>query len=193
MINSSKVMACIKKELEQVKTSEFVMEFISRCQKLGYKIDTISIPYPYGIDTVSIDYEEEKNNVVVVVEDAYQFYQQNFGMLPPAIGEDIAYWIDDLSEELVIQAMKEALEQNKRTWKYVKAILRDWAQKGVKSLDDVRALETEWKNRKGGRQHATNQPSTPTPSETESDVREAIERRKRIVQSTLHSEDNSPF
>jgi DnaD/phage-associated family protein len=133
------------------------------------------------------------NKEKVVVEDVYQFYQQNFGVLPPAIGEDIAYWIDDLSEELVIQAMKEALEQSKRTWKYVKAILRDWAQKGVKSLDDIRALETEWKKRKGGWQHAINRPSTLTPGETESDVREAIERRKRIAESTLYSEDNSPF
>jgi DnaD/phage-associated family protein len=88
-----------------------------------------------------------KSNNYLLAE-VYHFYQNNFGVLPSMIGEEIAQWIDDLSAELVIEAMKRALEQNKRTWKYVKGILRDWAQKGVKSLDDVNALDAEWKSKK---------------------------------------------
>ena len=99
------------------------------------------------------------NNKKLVVDklaEVYQFYQNNFGVLPPIIGEDIEYWCNDLSPELVLEAMKRTLEQNKRNWKYTKGILKDWEHKGVKTLDDVKALETEWKERK------KEKPSTPS-------------------------------
>lgn len=66
-IDSPKVMACIKKELSQVKKKEYVALFIQIAEQLGYPIDelksfadTLLIPYPYPIDTISIDYGEEK-------------------------------------------------------------------------------------------------------------------------------------
>jgi DnaD/phage-associated family protein len=157
MINSSKVMACIKKELEQVKTPEFVMEFISRCQKLGYKTDTISIPYPYGIDTVSIDYgeekeqeeekEEEKNNVVVVVENACQIYQQYYGTPSPNVMQSILYWINHLNDELVTEAIKRAVQKGK-SWDYAVGILREWHQHGLRTLTDIEAYEEQWRKKK---------------------------------------------
>lgn len=48
-INSPKVKACIKKELENVKNKEFIDEFYRLCKQYGY-----------GIDTVSIDLGEEE-------------------------------------------------------------------------------------------------------------------------------------
>ena len=102
------------------------------------------------------------NNKKLVVDklaEVYQFYQSNFGVLPPSIGEDIEYWCNDLSPELVLEAMKRTLEQNKRTWKYTKGILRDWEQKGVKTLDDVKALENEWKERKKEKLSTPSDPS----------------------------------
>lgn len=66
-IVSPKVIACIKKELMQVKNKEYVALFIQIAEKFGYPtdelkslLDTLSIPYPYPIDTVSIPYGEEK-------------------------------------------------------------------------------------------------------------------------------------
>jgi DnaD/phage-associated family protein len=159
MINSSKVMACIKKELEQVKTPEFVMEFISRCQKLGYKTDTISIPYPYGIDTVSIDYgeekeqeeekekEEEKNNVVVVVENACQHYQQYYGTPSPDVMQSILYWINHLNDELVTEAIKRAVQKGKG-WDYAVGILREWHQHDLRTLTDIETYEEQWRKKK---------------------------------------------
>lgn len=99
-----------------------------------------------------------KSNNYLLAE-VYQFYQSNFGVLPPIIGEDIEYWCNDLSPELVLEAMKRTLEQNKRTWKYTKGILRDWEHKGVKTLDDVKALETEWKERKKEKPPTPSSPS----------------------------------
>jgi len=66
-IDSPKVIACIKKELMQVKNKEYIALFVQIAEKLGYPTDefkallnTLSIPYPYPIDTVSIPYGEEK-------------------------------------------------------------------------------------------------------------------------------------
>jgi DnaD/phage-associated family protein len=158
MINSSKVMACIKKELEQVKTPEFVMEFINRCKKLGYKTDTISIPYPYGIDTVSIDYgeekeqeekekEEEKNNVVVVVENVCQIYQQYYGTPSPDVMQSILYWIKHLNDELVTEAITRAVQKGK-DWDYAVGILREWHQHNVRTLANIEAYEEQWRKKK---------------------------------------------
>lgn len=160
-IKSPKVKSCITKELEKVKTKEFIAEFLAMCKRCGYEIDTLSIPYPYGIDTVSIDYgeekeqeeeqEEEKNNVVVVVVNAHRFYQENFGVENPFIAECIDQWIDDIGEELVIEAMKRALKQNK-SWSYAEGILKDWARHNLRTLADVEAYEMAFqrKNKRQG-------------------------------------------
>jgi DnaD/phage-associated family protein len=81
---------------------------------------------------------------------AFEFYQQNFGQIGGFIAEDLGQWIDDLSEELVVEAMKRALEQNKKSWGYIKSILKDWAHKNIGSLQDVEAADVEFNNRKGG-------------------------------------------
>jgi DnaD/phage-associated family protein len=154
-----------------------------------------SMENPQLLNNKELNNKLLNNKEKVVVEEVaqvYQFYQQNFGMLSPFISESIDQWINDVGTELVIEAMKRALKQQKK-WNYAEGILQDWLRNNVRTLSDIEAYETEWKNRKGGRQRATHQSSTPTPSETESDVRQAIERRKRLAESTLDSEDNNPF
>ena len=49
--------------------------------------------------------------------------------------------------DLVIEAMKRALKQQKK-WNYAEGILKNWANENVKTLQDVEALETEFNNRK---------------------------------------------
>jgi len=80
---------------------------------------------------------------------AFQFYQNNFGMINSFLSEEIGHWIDDLNDELVIEAMKRSLEQNKKTWGYVKGILKSWETANVKTIEDVKAIDTDFKN-KGG-------------------------------------------
>ena len=90
----------------------------------------------------------KENNVVVV--NAHRFYQENFGVESPFIGECIDRWIDDIGEELVIEAMKRALKQNK-SWSYAEGILKDWARHNLRTLNDVEAYEREFQ-RKAKRQ-----------------------------------------
>lgn len=87
------------------------------------------------------------------LQNPFRFFEENgFGLISPHISENISLWIDDLSEILVIEAMKIAIEQGVRTWKYVESILRDWSKKRLKTVEQVKADQLayrESKSRKG--------------------------------------------
>ncbi|MBF0020702.1 DnaD domain protein [Enterococcus faecalis] len=92
-------------------------------------------------------YKNEKNdknekNVVVVEEQqsVFQLYQSIFGMLNSVTIQNLEYWCNDLSTELVSEALKISAKSNARNFKYTESILRNWEQEGVKTLDDVKAL-----------------------------------------------------
>ncbi|HFZ4707779.1 TPA: DnaD domain protein [Enterococcus faecalis] len=92
-------------------------------------------------------YKNEKNdknekNVVVVEEQQsiFQLYQSIFGMLNSVTTQNLEYWCNDLSTELVSEALKISAKSNARNFKYTESILRNWEQEGVKTLDDVKAL-----------------------------------------------------
>lgn len=101
--------------------------------------------------------EEVKNGNVGVGVDAVRFYEQNYGFLNGFIIETIDKWCEDLSEELVIEAMKIALK-NQKPWSYAEGILRNWVVENVKNLNDVKALNSK---RQGGDPGAVNRASNP--------------------------------
>jgi DnaD/phage-associated family protein len=157
-IRSPKVISCIQKELESVKNKGFVRELISNCIQYGYRIDTLSIDYGEEEEKEEEEEREEerekeqqqqeqKENPSLA--DVSDFYQQNFGMINPYMSEAIIKWIQDLSAELVLEAMKRALLQGKR-WKYADGILKEWANRGVWTLQDVQALDAEFRRKREG-------------------------------------------
>lgn len=92
--------------------------------------------YNLVVDKEAQPEKSEKANA----QTAFEFYEQNgFGTLSPYVAEKIGTWIEELSEELVLEAMKIATENNARNWKYVESILKNWANKNFKSLADVEA------------------------------------------------------
>lgn len=105
-----------------------------------------------GIDkkiNTPIDEKVKGNNTVFNTtsnssSSAYQFYEQNFGMISPFVAEKIEHWINDLSEELVIESMKIALTANKK-FNYAEGILKDWIKNNVRTLSDVEAKQNERK------------------------------------------------
>jgi DnaD/phage-associated family protein len=79
----------------------------------------------------------------------FHFYQENgFGVIGGYIAQKIADWCEDLSDELVLEAMKLAVEQGKKTWSYTEAILKSWNDKGVKSLADAKADQQEFQEKR---------------------------------------------
>ncbi|MDA2722248.1 helix-turn-helix domain-containing protein [Bacillus cereus] len=83
----------------------------------------------------------------------FSFYESNIGVLNPFMADGIDQWIKDTSEELVIAAMERALKQQKK-WNYAEGILKQWANKNIKTLADVEALEAEYQRNKGAKNNA---------------------------------------
>ncbi|MED3026194.1 MULTISPECIES: DnaD domain protein [Bacillus cereus group] len=76
----------------------------------------------------------------------FLFYETNIGVLNPFMADGIELWIKDTNEELVIAAMERALKQQKK-WNYAEGILKQWANNNIRTLADVEASETEFKNK----------------------------------------------
>ncbi|WP_211062123.1 DnaD domain-containing protein [Heyndrickxia faecalis] len=77
---------------------------------------------------------------------AIAFFEQNgFGVVGSYVAEKIYSWCDDLSADLVVESMKNAVERGATGWKYCEAILKDWASKGIQTVEQARALQLKYK------------------------------------------------
>ena len=76
-------------------------------------------------------------------ENIFEFYQKNFGILSSFVQEDILYWIRDIGDGLVLEALKRALEQNKE-YGYAKKIMQSWVRKGIDSLEKAEAERVQF-------------------------------------------------
>ena len=79
------------------------------------------------------------------------FYEQNIGLLSPFILEDIEEYQKQISEELIIEAIKRAVESGKRNWRYAKGILNNWLSQNIKTLPEVEQNENEYRNKKNNK------------------------------------------
>jgi len=62
--------------------------------------------------------------------DIYTLYEQNIGMLTPMIAEELREAESLYPEIWIRDAIKEAVNQNKRKWRYIAAILERWVTEG---------------------------------------------------------------
>ncbi|WP_346208021.1 DnaD domain protein [Caldifermentibacillus hisashii] len=96
----------------------------------------------------------EKKSVVIVTharaeeQNPFTFFAQNgFGTISGYLFEKIQAWCEDLSQELVLEAMKIAVESGNKNWSYVEGILRRWVDKGYQTINEVRAAQKEYRER----------------------------------------------
>ena len=95
-------------------------------------------------NTRIIKEEEEREN-----KNPFAFYENNFGLMSSYIALNINTYIDDgLTEELIIEAMKEAIDNNAKTWKYVKTILNNCLNENIMTAEQYKAKQIEFKNKK---------------------------------------------
>ncbi|WP_082232070.1 DnaD domain-containing protein [Halobacillus massiliensis] len=105
--------------------------------------------HPTAPDTVSLFKRKEANEnekvVCSVPDSCHAFYEQNIGMLSPFIAERITVWIEEMGEELVSESMRIAVAQEKRQFQYCEGVLNRWQSLKVKTLDDVRREERQYR------------------------------------------------
>ena len=96
----------------------------------------------------SENHEEEQGTA----ECPMTFFQDNgFGRMGTYIQEKIKRWCDSLSESLVVEAMKRAVEQGKHYWSYVDAILVKWELLQIQNVQDAREKENQLMVERGSR------------------------------------------
>ena len=73
--------------------------------------------------------EPERPNV-------FRLYEQNIGLLTPIIADQLIEATERYPLDWIEEAFGEAVENNKRSWRYVHAILGRWATEGRRERDE---------------------------------------------------------
>ncbi|EFH90506.1 DnaD domain-containing protein [Ktedonobacter racemifer] len=63
----------------------------------------------------------------------FTLYEQNIGLLGPMIAQQLEDYAERLPPEWIEDAFREAVENNKRSWSYIRAILKRWETEGRQS------------------------------------------------------------
>ena len=77
--------------------------------------------------------KNDKNDKNIISE-----YEKNIGTLNGIVLEELESYTEDLTEEMIIEAIHIASRNNKRSWSYIKAILDKWTRNGYKQLADLK-------------------------------------------------------
>lgn len=123
----------------------------SMCSKWTDHVFNLNRPIP-EITTEStseiLKEVEEEAQAQQKKENPFQFFQENgFGTISGYMHSKIAGWCADLNDDLVLEALKLAVENGKKTWRYAETILRSWADKQVKTVEEARADQVAFRER----------------------------------------------
>lgn len=95
-------------------------------------------------DNVNVNENDNNNNDVVSdscvdgLQEVIDFYSNNIGFLNPYGLKILESYVEDMSSELVIYAMQIAVENNKKTISYIKAILNNWSKANIMTLEEAK-------------------------------------------------------
>lgn len=96
-----------------------------------------------------------------IMKEIFQLYEKTFGVLNSVNAQSIQYWCEDLSSELLVEALKRS--KGSRSFKYTESILKKWEAKGVKTMEDVQALDSEFEKSKSGYKNNRSTPDNELP------------------------------
>lgn len=141
-------------------TLENVMEEINSLTQLGFLKLELKKVGNVRDEVVNLDglYQKlvyviingEPENKKEVSDSVYSTFEKEFGRtLSPMEYEIINAWLDgDYTEELVLQALKEATYNGVSNLRYIDRILHEWYKKGFKTVNDVEKDKRTFQTRK---------------------------------------------
>lgn len=90
-------------------------------------------------DSHAIDKNKNKNRIDKII----RIYNEEIGLATQNTIITLESYLDDLSDEMIIEAIKRASSYNKRSLKYIEGILKNWINNGYKTLGDIKDKKTE--------------------------------------------------
>ncbi len=73
----------------------------------------------------------------------FALYEENIGPLSPLIADELKDAEEEYPADWIEEAFREAVALNKRSWKYIRAILQRWHSEGKKDEDTRRGRERD--------------------------------------------------
>lgn len=89
----------------------------------------------------------EKDSCVDDFQKVIDFYYNNIGQITPYGLSILESYKSELSVDVIIYAMEKSVEANKRNIQYIKAILNNWVNKGIKTLIEAEEENRSFKNK----------------------------------------------
>jgi DnaD/phage-associated family protein len=87
----------------------------------------------------ALDGQDEPVTLQAQRPNIFVLYEQNIGPLTPLLAEELMEAEDTYPAPWVEDAFREAVELNKRSWRYIERILERWAQEGKSDETSRRA------------------------------------------------------
>lgn len=105
--------------------------------------------------------EGSSNDDDDALKEIFKLYEKTFGVLNSINVQSIQYWCEDLSVELMLEALKRS--RGAQSFKYTEGILKKWEAKGVKNMSDVAALDSEFEKIKSSKSKKHSIPDSELP------------------------------
>ena len=93
------------------------------------------------------DNENVGDSCVDGLQEVVDFYNENIGLITPYGLEVLSDYAKEMPTDLIIYAMEISVEANVRTIQYIKGILNNWSNKGIKTLIEAKK-ENQKQNKK---------------------------------------------
>lgn len=126
---------------DDVDTKEKALAKVTPNNKKHNKTDEVFAAMEKELNT-----NENKSQTIHEADNVFTFYENNgFGRLNSTIVEKIDAWREDFNgnDDIVIEALKEAINNNVYKWAYVNSILVSWYQEGINSVEDIEARKKQ--------------------------------------------------
>ncbi|WP_449540443.1 DnaD domain-containing protein [Ferdinandcohnia sp. Marseille-Q9671] len=111
------------------------------CSTWSNQMSNLSKAIPEISTEITSENTSETSSSVQAIDnedDPFRFFEQNgFGKIGNYYAKKMKSWCAELSPEIVIEAMKLALENGSNRWNYVEAVLKDWSNKGYDTVTEI--------------------------------------------------------
>lgn len=87
--------------------------------------------------------EKRSSNSEREAHQLMDMYDENIGKLPPLTEAEFIKWVHRMGAEAVQEALLITVKKGGRTFSYMEAILKEWQNAGLKSIQDVEGYERE--------------------------------------------------
>lgn len=102
----------------------------------GHMIETVSLQEFYN--NMNLEMQEEEK--IQHKENIFEVFEKEFNRkLTPMEYEIINAWLDNnTTEDLILGALKEAIYNGVKSFRYIDKIIYEWGKKGFKNMEDVK-------------------------------------------------------